>query len=255
MQDATPTDENDVVYIDAIKSLCDDVDEFARRSFESAPVSNADPTQLFLFVNALRAFDYYRSVQLLWSMKFSHPAAAVFRCLLEALFVSAAVHREPANLARVVKTSEYSQLRGIRNLKRLDERYRHSSITDSLLIERESASDPDAKKTSVKEWAELADCSQLYLTEYAVLSAYVHPSLSSLNEHLSCDSNGVPVTLHLKSKTEFPVRLDLRSAFAMMALLERGLTEIRDAELPRFSRINDECKRLNELMFSRKPLQ
>lgn len=118
----------------------------------------------------------------------------------------------------MVDTDVGQRVRAMRNLIRLPEEHRASSVVPSEIEKKLEELGAPKRGSSVAEWPRRASCEDEYSLAYLLLSGDVHPALKGIESHLILDEGGLPKCLAAPPGV---ARWDLRQAHVVRAIAHR----------------------------------
>jgi len=142
-------------------------------------------TSIVLFA---RLMELHQAVLLSVDRSARAPTRIMFRAFLEAFFHFAAIHKDPSYLDEYLDQFEHERKALINRIRHTDDPALNdlrAPIDDALIAEIETIG---VRRIKVEDVARRADCHNIYVTAYVLLSRSVHSSAADLEAHLALDA-------------------------------------------------------------------
>ncbi len=165
-------------------------EQFTLDSLSYQHAGQGDGVRIALVAMAVRMYRSHQAIRQLVEANLNDGAAAVLRGLLEQYFVLKALVRDPQDLKLAVEEAMSERRKALKGLTRMHASDRGAEVTDEAL-EAAIAEITAKKEYNVYEWAEKADCLDVYHTIWRRLCAYAHGCLLAIEEYVVTTSDGV----------------------------------------------------------------
>jgi len=139
----------------------------------------------------VRALEFLQSVIVLVQKGMLAPAHTALRAMVEVVFVFVACHKEDRNVHEFLRQHEHRKLTTIRQARRTESEdlADFRSKANAQPYDEIKLATSDSGQIGTAEWAKRAGLHDCYLTVYAALSGFAHPTVANLLRYRTAPSD------------------------------------------------------------------